>query len=346
MKKADILAALDGIDSSVLIGTPKQREIARLFMEGISVKEIAKRFNLSDGRIRQVLSKQARGALLYKKQKSDIEYQPLVAKYTKIMGSNEKVTIRSEWHSLSKHVDAATTARKIQNKGNDKLKSYVIRVELKGSNPLIWRRIIMPAGATYKRLHDVIQNVTNFQSGYPYDAHHLFKFDLVEEKLIVTNDEGVFLKRQHDTRPMADENNKNMPSYRKPSGLKIDDYLQKYKDIRYIYDFGDDWNFGVKLEQIVDDYYFGFPTLLDGAETAPPENVGGIRGFYEFLEAYRNPKHPEHEAMKEWAESIYFREYDAEWINQALKGINYQETDWDKINHDNYRIIEDKYRKK
>lgn len=132
---------------------------------------------------------------------------------------------------------------------------------------------------------------------------------------------------------------------RKPTGLKIDDYLEKYKEIRYNYDFGDDWWFTVKLEEIVDDYYFGYPTLLDGAETAPPEDVGGIYGFYEFLEAYRNPKHPEHEDMKAWADGWHFKEYDLDWINDRLKGLDYKKTEWDKIKHENYRVIEDKYRK-
>lgn len=57
------------------------------------------------------------------------------------------------------------------------------------------------------------------------------------------------------------------------------------------YDFGDDWNFTITLEDIVDDYYFGFATLLDGAGTAPAEDVGGLNGFYEFLEAYKDSKH-------------------------------------------------------
>jgi len=133
---------------------------------------------------------------------------------------------------------------------------------------------------------------------------------------------------------------------RKPTGLKIDEYLERYKKVRYNYDFGDDWHFTIRLEQIVDDYYFGFPTLLNGAETSPPEDVGGIYGFYEFMEVYKDKKHPEHEDMKEWAESQGFREYDPDWINKRLKGINYKKTEWDKINHEWYVVIEDKYRKK
>lgn len=244
------------------------------------------------------------------------------------------------------------------------MKSYIIKIELEESNPLIWRRVIMPAGATYKRLHDVIQNVTNFQSGYPYGGYHLYEFDLTKENKIVTDSEEAYLEHQHylKNKAMYEERLKTMPpemlqfekphqerlkiEVRKPTGLKIDDYLEKYEEIRYNYDFGDDWWFAIKLEEIVDDYYFGYPTLLDGAETAPPEDVGGTYGFYEFLEVYRDPKHPEHEDMKTWAESLGFREYDSDWINERLKGISYKKTEWDKINHKRYNIIADKYRMK
>ncbi|MGE6754659.1 plasmid pRiA4b ORF-3 family protein [Rossellomorea sp. NPDC071047] len=243
------------------------------------------------------------------------------------------------------------------------MKSYIVKIELEESNPLIWRRVILPAGATYRRLHDIIQNVTNFRSGYPHEGYRLFEFDLPEDRRIVTDNEEVYMEHQHykKNKAMYEERLKLIPhemlefekndqerlkvEVRKPTGLKIDDYLEKHKEIRYSYDFGDGWQFTIKLEQMVDDYYFGYPTLLDGAETAPPEDVGGIHGFYEFLEAYRNEKHPEHEAMKAWAKSVYFREFDLEWTNQILKGINYKKTEWDKINHENYKIIEDKYRK-
>lgn len=243
------------------------------------------------------------------------------------------------------------------------MKSYIIKIELEESNPLVWRRVIMPAGATYRRLHDVIQNVTNFQSGYPHGGYHLYEFDLTKENRSVTDDEEAYLQHQHykKNKKYFEERLKTMDpellqfevpyqerlkiEVRRPSTLKIDDYLEQHKEIRYNYDFGDDWWFTIRLEEIVDDYYFGYPTLRDGAEIAPPEDVGGIHGFYKFLEAYRNPKHPEHKAMKEWAESLYFREYDPDWINDRLKGIDYKKTQWDKINHENYRVIEDKYRK-
>lgn len=130
------------------------------------------------------------------------------------------------------------------------MKSYIIRIELEESNPLIWRRIIMPAGATYKRLHDVIQNVTNFQSGYPLGGYHLYEFDLPKEKRIVTDNEEAYLEHQHykKNKKYYEERMKSMDpkmlqfeknhqellkiEVRKPTGLKIDDYLEKYKEIR------------------------------------------------------------------------------------------------------------------
>lgn len=241
------------------------------------------------------------------------------------------------------------------------MKAYIVKIELAGSDPLIWRRVVMPAGATFNRLHDIIQNATNFLSGYPNGAYHLFEFDLGNK--VVTNDEEAYLEHKHykKNKSMYDERLKTIPpellefemrhqerikiEVRKPAGIKVDEYLEKYNEINYKYDFGDNWNFTIKLEQTVDDYYFGYPTLLDGAETAPPEDVGGIHGFYEFLKIYRNPKHPDYKLIKEWAESLYFEEYDFDSINERLKDISYKKTEWDKINHDRYKIIEDKYRK-
>jgi hypothetical protein len=56
----------------------------------------------------------------------------------------------------------------------------------------------MPAGATFNRLHDIVQMVTNFQSGYPcIKPMHLFEFDLKEENIRVTNDEQAY--QEHNT---------------------------------------------------------------------------------------------------------------------------------------------------
>lgn len=243
------------------------------------------------------------------------------------------------------------------------MKAYIINIELEHSDPLIWRKVIMPAGATFKMLHDIVQQTSNFQGGYPSHGYHLYEFDLPEEGIRVTNDEEAYQEHQYYKKNKKEfaERLKNMkPEIRQfeeayqeriaavvrtPSGIKIDDYLEKHGELHYNYDFGDGWQFRIKLEAIVDDYYFGYPTLLDGAETAPPEDVGGIPGFYEFLRVYRDENDPDHKETKAWADSLYFREYDPAFINSMLKSRMYKKTEWDKIHHENHRVIEDKYRK-
>ena len=241
------------------------------------------------------------------------------------------------------------------------MKSYIIRIELNESDPLIWRRVVMPAGATFFRLHQVIQNVTNFMSNYGFDDYHLYEFELPE--FIVTNDEEA--APAHDyymkNRDFYEERLRDMkPEHRQfeqlhqerlkieikyPSAVKIDDVLERYGKISYQYDFGDGWEFTIYLEDVVNDYYFGFPTLLMGAETAPPEDVGGMWGYYDFLEIYRDPKHPDYQSTVEWAEMQRYREYNPDFINGSLKMMKYKKTEWGKINHKRYLVIKDKYRK-
>ena len=43
--------------------------------------------------------------------------------------------------------------------------------------------------------------------------------------------------------------------------------------------------------------------------------------------------------MKAWVEDWNFREYDPDWINERLKGLDYKKTEWDKIKHENYQVI-------
>ncbi|MBE1554674.1 hypothetical protein H4683_001752 [Filibacter limicola] len=44
------------------------------------------------------------------------------------------------------------------------MKAYILKRSFEDISPLIWRRVILPAGTTFNRLHETIQNVTSFQS--------------------------------------------------------------------------------------------------------------------------------------------------------------------------------------
>ena len=61
---------------------------------------------------------------------------------------------------------------------------------------------------------------------------------------------------------------------------------------------GDDWRHDIVIERVADgEPNIDYPAFVDGKRRCPPENVGGIPGFMQFLEAARDPMHSEHRDM-------------------------------------------------
>ncbi|WP_203363642.1 plasmid pRiA4b ORF-3 family protein [Bacillus sp. REN10] len=205
------------------------------------------------------------------------------------------------------------------------MKAYIIKLTFEDVEPVVWRRVVLPADATFHRLHETIQHVTNFQS--ELEPYHSFGVEIGE--WFVTNNE-VLQSEKH---------------VKQPSRIKIDPYLERDGSFIYDYDFGDNWRIKVELEETVDDYYFGFPTLLEGEGTAPPEDAGGPFGYKEFLKVYHDPTHPEFLQTVAWAEKQRYVPLDIDYINDSLKYVKYKKTEWSKIDHKNYVIISDQYRR-
>ena len=65
--------------------------------------------------------------------------------------------------------------------------------------------------------------------------------------------------------------------------------------------FGDDWRHDIFIESIRDgEAAVDYPAFVDGARRCPPEDVGGVPGFMEFLEAALDPLHDEHNEVVTW----------------------------------------------
>ncbi|MBT2571308.1 SEC-C metal-binding domain-containing protein [Planococcus sp. ISL-110] len=217
------------------------------------------------------------------------------------------------------------------------MKAYILKVEMIGLEPPVWRRVIVPAGATFQRLHAVIQEITNFQSEYMDWPLHFHEFRLPEEDLLITNEPEVYETFKKRKKGAGGQ------TVRKPQSLKIDDYLEKYGRLSYTYDFGDNWQFDIRLEKIVDDYYFGYPAVLDGAGDAPPEDAGGVPGFQQLLSVLADESHPDFEDMLWWSKEQHFDPYNRSRINSSLANQKIKKTEWNKIDHINYEVLSDKY---
>lgn len=105
------------------------------------------------------------------------------------------------------------------------------------------------------------------------------------------------------------------------SGYKLSQVMNTEKDsIIYEYDFGDGWEHTITLEKILPfDPKEKLTQCVKGKRACPPEDVGGIWGYYEFLEALGDPGHPEHESYMEWVGGEFDpQRCDIEEINALL----------------------------
>ena len=100
------------------------------------------------------------------------------------------------------------------------------------------------------------------------------------------------------------EENFEEMDYEDSTTTKISDILPKTgKRFRfeYEYDFGDSWQHEVLFEGCLQaEPGKRYPVCLEGARACPPEDVGGVWGYEEFLEAMADPSHERHDELREW----------------------------------------------
>jgi hypothetical protein len=89
---------------------------------------------------------------------------------------------------------------------------------------------------------------------------------------------------------------------------------------RYEYDFGDGWEHEILFEGCVRAEPKGrYPVCLEGARACPPEDVGGVGGYEEFLEALADPKHEQHDDFVQWAGTFDSETFDPKVAIKHMK---------------------------
>jgi hypothetical protein len=91
----------------------------------------------------------------------------------------------------------------------------------------------------------------------------------------------------------------------------------------YEYDFGDGWIHEIVVEEVLrPERAIKHPVCIAGERACPPEDCGGIWGYYGMLEAVRDSEHPEHEGILEWMGADFDPEaFDRDKVNRRLKQI-------------------------
>ena len=166
--------------------------------------------------------------------------------------------------------------------------AYVVRVDLDHSKPVIWRRLRLASDLTLPQVHDLLQVAMGWTDSH---LHHFVMGpktkDLTAEPFLNPFD--------------VDEGEEGIPE----SDVSLDEVLGVPGDrLFYEYDFGDAWHHTIKLES-VEVWSEGDPlcVCLAGRRACPPEDVGGLGGYEEVLDALAGRIAPE----------------DAEWMAEKLE---------------------------
>ena len=180
---------------------------------------------------------------------------------------------------------------------------YQLKITLKWSKPPIWRRVVVRADMTLDRLHQVMQLVMGWTNS------HLHQFVAGRACYGVLDPE------------MGDVDDETLDE----GDFVVADLASAAKTgFIYEYDFGDGWRHEVRVEKVLPpDAGFKHPICMGGANACPPEDCGGMQGYYGLLEALGNPKHPEHEDLTEWIGGPFDAgEFDLAGTNRRLRSLS------------------------
>jgi hypothetical protein len=170
------------------------------------------------------------------------------------------------------------------------------KVTLKGIEPPVWRRLLVEPTMAMEELHYVIQTAMN------WDAQGEYQFSAGKRRIIDTDAEG-------------DEDDEFA------SDILIGQVFRKPTDKwLYTYDYDDQWETEILLEEIIDlEHGVEYPLCVDGERTAPPEGAGGAASYLNMLGILKNPKDPQHREVREWLGEGYDPDaFDKDAVNEEL----------------------------
>jgi hypothetical protein len=165
-----------------------------------------------------------------------------------------------------------------------------LKITLRYIKPPIWRRVVVPDSYTLADLHSVIQTAMGWMGG------HLHAFRRARQGF--------------------------GPEEELPKSASLQRVVQrKGQKILYEYDFGDGWLHEILVEKMLPlDANGVYPICLGGARACPPEDCGGVPGYFQLLEAFREPT-AENEELREWAGGKFDPEvFSADAVNQCWTG--------------------------
>jgi hypothetical protein len=175
----------------------------------------------------------------------------------------------------------------------------LLRIELVGVEPLVWRRLRVPLATSLPNLHRWLQVAFDWEDRQP----HEFQVGA--------------LRFGHPDAEDAPEGLQDESDWTLHNVLAT-----QAESFSYAYGTDESWQHGLVLEPAErTSAGAGFaPLCLAGENAAPPEELDGPAGYAEFLAALADARHPKHERYLEWIGGIFDpHAFDLNRINKALR---------------------------
>lgn len=176
---------------------------------------------------------------------------------------------------------------------------FQLKVTLLGTSPPIWRRLLVSAELTLAQFHDVLQTAMGWEDG------HMHEFSVGQRRFRRPDPEDRFL---------------GLPSVEDERTVRLSGILARVgSKVIYTYDFGDTWEHGIVLEKRVPvDPTVTYPVCTGGQFACPPEDCGGVPGYYDLVEALSDPNHERHEEMLDWIGDFDPEGFSVDDVNRKL----------------------------
>jgi hypothetical protein len=151
-----------------------------------------------------------------------------------------------------------------------------VKIKLRGvSKPPVWRRLQVRADMRLDHLHEAIL------AAFGWAGYHMHAFESGPERFGSPDSELGFT----DERAVS-------------LGELIGDVGDR---LLYTYDFGDNWEHEILVEELLDaDPEVRYPVLVAAKGACPPEDCGGPWGYAELKEILADPAHERHQEMLDW----------------------------------------------
>ena len=167
-----------------------------------------------------------------------------------------------------------------------------LHISLADTEPEVWRRVDVPLTSSLKMLHDITQAVMGWHEP------HLWAFEAEGRRYGLADPEW-------PDRELTAAKDVQL-------GALTD---RGVRQLTYTYDLGDNWAHVITVEAILTgDPDAKYPRFIEGARRCPPEDVGSIPGYENFLEAVANTNHEEHAEILAW----YGAPYDPDNIDELI----------------------------